>query len=810
MYIAHIRKKEGEFSDENQSVWEHCANTARLAQNNCALPWLRTTSYLAGLLHDAGKNTDEFLEYIKKAFKNPNSVRHTKITHSTAGGVIITQLCGENDDAYKSFAAELIREAIFSHHGLCDCISPKSGAVKYYERLSEEKNTESIKKEVYSKISEKEICAKLGKSAGELTEIMKKINNLVRQQEKKYGGKDFYIGMCQRMLMSLLIDADRTDTACFMDKRELPQCKTDKELKNMWQVFLKTYNRKMDELGTKNEIDKYRREISDLCYKASVKEESLCRLVVPTGGGKTLSGLRYALNHAENFSKRRIIYIAPYNSILEQNADVIREYTGGADSVLEHHCNVVFDTDDDKENAEKINKYKIMFENWNSPIVLTTAVQFLNTLFSGKTSSVRRMASLADAVIIFDEIQALPVRCVSIFNLAINFLTQFCGSSAVLCSATQPLLDSFEKNCLLKPANIICDEEKYYKAFKRTKIIDKTDVSPQGMDIDEMSNFTLETSGGESVLVILNTKKCAKELYKNLEEKISVLSDKNDYLIYHLSANMCPKNRTDVLYEIRKNLKDKKRVICISTQLIEAGVDISFKKVIRSMAGLDNVVQAAGRCNRNGECENGTVYIVKLHKNIENVSGLVDIKAAQKAAEKVLYAHKKYPEKTDGDLLSKKAMDLYYKNYFQQRKNDINYNIKELDTNMVDLLSKNENGAYRMNPKKNLILKQAFKTAGDYFEAIENKNAVVVIVQYDDESKHLLNDINSDMDIADKMKIIKRLQKYSVNLSESDLKKVENGTYYLEQIGVRVLREEYYNEKTGVDFEKGEMPAEIY
>lgn len=799
MYISHIR----DTTKTTQSVAEHSFNTAKYAVDQCSIKELKELVYLTCVLHDAGKNTDEFLDYIQKAAEDYSSVHRGEVVHSTAGGLLISKLV-DDTSGVKSFFAELVRHAIISHHGMCDCISP-DGIVTFLRRAEKENNILAIEKEVYSYIPKEELYKRIEMACTDIDILVKRIIDFVRSDER-LGNKHFYFGLIERALLSLLVDADRTDTACFMDSKPLPKTMDNSSLHNMWSELLNNLELKISEFKNETPIDIYRQEISENCKSAAIEKSGIFRLVVPTGAGKTISSLRYALSHALNYNKRHIIYVAPYNSILEQNANVIRRMICNNDLVLEHHCNIVIDEDGENQ------RYKELTENWNSPVIATTAVQFLNTLFSGKLSSVRRMHTLINSVIIIDEIQFMPVKCISMFNLAMNFLAEICNTSVILCSATQPLLDKLPSNRLIKPKNMVINSDRYSAYFRRVQIIDDTNYVVGGFKIKDLAAYVSQKlKNVQNVLVIVNTKNCARNLYINLCDTFTNFEDEEKPLIFHLSTSMCARHRKKTLDRITSHLKKKDRkIICVSTSLIEAGVDISFETVIRSLAGLDNIVQAAGRCNRNNEYNQGNVYIIKIAE--ENISRLTDIKKAQEAMNSVLHIFHESPELVDNDLLSKKAMDYYYSYYFIKRKSEMDYNITEYDTTIVDLLSTNQIGCSnyaRMSNNKppKLVLKQAFKTAGEFFHVIEDEGNFDIVVEFDIRSKRLINAMNSDIPLGQQMRIQRQLQIYSVSITKlmRDNLERQNALYQLKNGGITALRKEYYSMETGVT----DMPSKM-
>ncbi|PKO57596.1 MAG: CRISPR-associated helicase/endonuclease Cas3, partial [Betaproteobacteria bacterium HGW-Betaproteobacteria-18] len=332
-------------------------------------------------------------------------------------------------------------------------------------------------------------------------------------------------------------------------------------------------------------VDHLRADISRHCLDAAPRECGIYTLTVPTGGGKTLASLRFALHHARAHDLDRVIYVIPYTSIIDQNADVVRQILepGGVEPgsvVLEHHSNLT----PEKQNWRS----KILSENWDAPVVYTTTVQLLETLFGAGTRGARRMHQLARAVLIFDEIQSLPVNCVHLFNNAMNFLADHCGSTAVLCTATQPLLDQVEASKgairILPGRELMPDKHRLFDELNRVEVLNL--CKPGGWSQDETVALSREQiSDSGSCLVIVNTKKAAQVLYRLCQGDIEAR-------VFHLSTNMCPAHRKAILDTVRARLDQELPTLCFSTQLIEAGVDVDFGAVIRYAAGLDSIAQA--------------------------------------------------------------------------------------------------------------------------------------------------------------------------------------------------------------------------
>lgn len=792
--LAHVDYKTGRC----QLMRVHAENVDLFSQSICQLPVLENIMKMADILHDAGKLGEDNQEDFRNILNQGNDVHKHGLDHSTAGGKIAWEVIKEWP------VAEFISTLIYFHHGINDCINLETGQ-SLQERRSEKQIEYDYIKDEFFKIYDRETLEKSGELAIQSYRIIfKQINDFIKNctfSDIDCGNGNFYRGMYLRVALSLLIDSDWTDTACFFQDVPLTKRISQEETQDIWQKCIDNFEQYLENQirnnpNNGNQLNSFRQEISNLCRMAAEKDQKLYRLTVPTGAGKTLSSLRFALYHARKKQKHRIIYVAPFNSILEQNAEEIRKAIGIPSVVLEHHCNVICEEGDEE-------KYRNLTETWDSPIIVTTAVQLLNTLFSSQKSCIRRMHSLSNSIIIFDEVQAFPVKCTELFNLAVNFLSQFCEATIVLCSATQPSLALLKENNLCECQEMSGESEKYANAFKRVDIIDATELYLGGMEIQDLKEFTLEkTEKYQSTLVITNTISCALELFQELEANCSA-----EYEIYHLSNNMCPQNKLDMLKEIKKALKNKeKKIICVSTQVVEAGVNFSFGCVIRSKAGLDNVIQAAGRCNRHKELEGmGTVYIVKMSSEMENLTHLKEIRNAQAALQKVLEDYKLNPARFDYSLDSEKAVKAYYLNYRSQLKKDETkflVNVDGVMMTLVDLLGDNRIGQQQYSrahheKKMRTKLPQAFLTAGENFEVISNDYKVNIIVPYESETDQLLDELVQASTEIEKKKILRKLQKYTVGISETRKNKLGNAVYENSE-GVLVLCEGYYDEKVGV------------
>lgn len=788
-YLGHVDYK----TQRKEPLKVHFNDVAKFSLDICPLPELNGIVELIGCLHDAGKlgtkNQEDFraiLEYGDKAHSN-------NLDHSTAGGRIAME--------YGGGIGQLVSLIVYFHHGMQNCIEG-NGTTLHERRELKDIEYDLIKERFFQIYDEDLIKRKFELANIEFKDIRRRIEAFC-SQDKKYGSRDFYLGMYLRLLLSILIDSDWTSTSCFFDDSPLPVRFSLEETQKIWkqsidyfESYLNTEIKNKFKVG--NLLNKYRQEISDLCKEKATEKTNLYRLTVPTGAGKTLSSLRFALHHALEYNKEHIIYIAPFNSILEQNAEEVRKAIGDSKIVLEHHCNVIH------EDEEKETEYNKLVETWDSPIIVTTAVQILNTLFSDSKNCIRRMHTLCNSIIIFDEVQAFPLECVELFNLAVNFLSNFCNTTVVLCSATQPTIAQTNENCISECKEMIDEFEKYANIFKRTRIEDITEQYPGGMNIDTLKDFTLSKAKDcKSVLVILNTTTCAKKLFQALENDCS----DRGYHLFHLSNNMCAKNKMDKLKEIKEALKNNEKVICVSTQLVEAGIDFSFECVIRSMAGLDSIIQAAGRCNRYKEFGKlGIVYIIKMSEKVENLNNLSQIRRCQDAMQKLLDDFNYNPEDFDNTLDSKKAILTYYENYFgdYRIKNQTKFlvNVEGRTENLVDLLGKCNSlrAQYKKSHKKDKVhFAQAFKTAGEKFEVISDDYKVNVIVPYDDVAKSIIEKLEgNDLKLQELKKALRLLQVYTVAISENKKNELSNAIRRIHDGEFFVISEEYYSSELGV------------
>ncbi len=795
-YYSHYREDDGSY----QLNRDHQQNVAELCERKCGIPLLKKTAYIAGLSHDDGKNTEKWQEYFLENCRKDAGKGREKLDHSTLGGLIA--------ESYEpgSIFSDMVRTAIFMHHGMADCVSAEDR-----ESLAEKRKKKFSKETVVElrRLCEKE-ALESGKKAGrdndlaricreargDITELTLYFNQLLKERGNKnaYGSIHFYLGMCERMLLSLLGDADVVDTIGFERNENGKGALSDEAICRIWQEALRHLEQRLEKIKADpkatSRLNSVREEISVRCKEAAYESAARYRLVVPTGAGKTLSSLRFALTRAMERGMRHIFYVAPFRSILEQNAADIIKAIGNKEWVLEHHGDVV------PEDEEERLRYEYLIENWDEvPVIATTAVQFFNTLLKEKKRNLRRFHALCNSVIILDEVQAFPTKVMALFNLSVNFLTEACGSVVVLCTATQPLTEAIAKNRMMETRLMAQPLSVYEPYFRRVLYEDCTEGGKEQWDIKQAAGFIRQKINSErQVLAIFNTKSAARQVYDQLEGTV-------DGELYHLSTSMCAAHRNHVLENIKKALKDKKPVTCISTQIVEAGWDVSFRCVVRSLAGLDNLIQAAGRCNRNGKDGMGTVYLIAMKEMAECVTSLPEIRRAQQAMRQTLRSYEKNPEYFGQRLDSEKMIEYYYTAYLMDQ-SDFCYPVKNMQTDIVDLLS--DYKLFNRSRKYGPYLRQAFQSAGQAFSLIEEQGGIDIIVSYG-KSKELLEKLDQCRDPGDRKQFMRKLQHYVVNISEFALKKMGKGAVFQREDGILVLDDRYYDGETGVRQEPLEM-----
>ncbi|MBR4342072.1 MAG: CRISPR-associated helicase Cas3' [Lachnospiraceae bacterium] len=698
-FIAHKRE-----DGMVQSVKEHLAGTAELAANFASDFGAEEQGRLIGFAHDIGKYSKEFQKRI--CDDGP------KVDHSSAGAL----LCTQKNNIIASFC-------IAGHH---------SGLPDYGGEDDDSEATlcARMKRALNKKIPD---FSAWKEEIGELPNAGIMFPNDDTNMENVF---------FTRMLFSCLVDADYLDTERFMSNDSVDRGSgNDMEfLEKKLDTYISGW------FPPEGELNRKRCEILNSCIEKHTCEPGLFSLTVPTGGGKTVSSLAFAIKHARAKGLKRIIYVIPYTSIIEQTAEIFRKILGN-DNVLEHHSNIGYDLE---ENISQENvKMSLAAENWDMPVIVTTSVQFFESLFANKSSKCRKLHNIAKSVIIFDEAQMIPVSYLKPCIYTISQLVKNYNVSAVLCTATQPSLDNiFEEFIGDYHPTELCPKELYEDPiFIRTRF-----KNIGVMTKDEVADYMMNKN---QILCIVNSRKSASDLFTRLCEDGR----------FHLSTLMTPTDRKKTLYEIRKRLKDGRTCRVVATSLIEAGVDVDFPVVMREEAGLDSMLQAAGRCNREGHREKSEseVIIYKSEDKPPNMFAL-NISAGRIAIE------------GENDIVSSKCIKKYF---------DTLYKLKGEET---------------LDSKKIMQLIRSdycFKKIADRFKMIDNDTETVYIP------------VGDGKELVERRKygelsksLLRKLGQYGVNIYKDHLKKMyETGD--VEKVGDSewVLSNiALYNEKMGLSF----------
>jgi CRISPR-associated endonuclease/helicase Cas3 len=809
MQIAHK-----DIKGQVQSLMDHSMNVAEYSKKIGDKVGLGDFSYLLGLLHDIGKADRKFQNKILNGTKE-------NVIHSSAGAKYFLRLA--NTAAESSFTniasfIEVGSYVIGAHHGLYD-IFIKNKNNDYinllYEKFFYDENREYHFVEDVLPFSEDLEKKVLDKKNINLENLFK---NAYREYDKvlsKLGDENitfeeiaFYRFMIIRLLLSILKTADVRDTINATEKIISNEEYVSGE--KILDAIEETYKK----FGKpKEEINKVKTKISvAVKERGFINGPGIYKLDIPTGSGKTLASSRYGAAGISTGKFERFIYVTAFLSVLEQNAQELKNVFG-KDNVLEHHSNVVEDIvkgDEYDEDSIEFKNREYLMETWNERIVATTMVQFFNSLIKGKSANIRRFASLINSVIILDEVQSLPIETTYIFNMTMNFLAKVMGANIVLCTATQPEFDNENIKYKINYGGLNGESESLYemteedyKVFRRNKVTLLTELEDDGATINDIVD-ELNKNRDVSRLVIVNTKKVAKKIYE-------CVKDTNEYC-YYLSTDFCPEHRRDIIAEIKEKLSENLPVICSSTQLIEAGVDIDFDMLIRSFAGADSIMQSDGRANRSGRLDFGTVKLAYLQNSIEDTRYLKGIDEKKDVSHSLLFG-----KSTNDEIDLKDLNKRFYRMYFSKYVKKMGYPMNTEGIELFNLMSVGERPKTCIDPmtgaaksSENVgILASPFETIANEFELIDDNDRRDVIVYYKD-NYELIEELIENIKIYEKSydgdiltrikKLLKKLQPYTVSIFKK--KEIEEKLIkYLDDV-IAVLPKEYYSEKTGIDLEK--------
>ncbi len=722
IWKAHINEN----SKEIQTVKEHSENTASLCRD-FSIPALKDILYMTGLLHDIGKYQVSFQERING--------KNIKVEHSGCGAK-------EVQKKYPSIVKWLMSYCITGHHsGIPDggFKNDTKDQATLHGRLEREFEDYSIYKEELKgiDIDEKAFCEFLAEDCG---------NNMDMVIDK--------FAFLVRYCFSCLTDADSIDTATFCTG------KTNRSLNADFKNCLDKVNKYMDSFSCVSGLQKTRAVLQEQVFSQVGQDAGIYLMNMPTGSGKTLCSIKFALQRAINMGKQRIIYIIPYNSIIEQTADVFEKVFGEDAEILRHQSTFSYDEESGySEDYQEVVKYAT--ENWDARIIITTAVQFFETIYSNKRSKLRKMHNMADSILVFDEAHLMPVKYLKPCLEAVSYITKYLNSEAVLLTATMP---DYEKlvNEYAVPGNKVCNliyDTSMFSMFNKCKYEHTGALSEEAL-LNKSAIYP-------SSLIVVNKRSSARALYKLCRGKK-----------FHLSTYMTAYDRSVVISDIKSELKkleedypgfenvpEDRRITVISTSLIEAGVDLDFYTVFREMAGLDNILQAGGRCNREGKRKDASVFIFTLETEDKSIS------------------NDERPNITKGlvvkykDISCKESIDEYY--------------------NLLYFFNKDEIIKRTISRKCKTLESIPFKDYAEEFHMIDT-NTISIVVARDEKSG----------DMIEQLKITKKgnprkLQKYALSVYKYEFDDLlKQGAVDDYGSGIYCLANtDYYEKETGIKFE---------
>lgn len=689
MVISHLYQDRNDGHWEIQSNEDHSTGVAELASRFAGEFCMASWGKLLGLLHDKGKESNAFQQHImKESGYKPDTIVVGDYQHAYVGGIIARKLYNKSYDNF------LVNQIVSHHSGLHD--------------------TDEL-----GSILDREIPREIG------TDVPKiELTMTLKCENPK---RDFH--HLARMLYSCLVDADYLDTEVFMDKQSSDLRNKKSELKELMPILDK-YLLYLKRESPDSDVNAIRNQVQSQCLEMADSPVGFYSLTVPTGGGKTLSSLLWAMHHALHNGQKRIIIAIPYTSIIVQTAFVLKKIFG-EENVLEHHSNVEPEIIRNEKLRERM---KLATENWDYPIIVTTNVQLFESMFSNKPSKCRKLHNIVNSVVILDEVQTLPLDYLQPIVDSLKTYETLFNVSVLFTTASQPILSGFIEGCnprasfvgIESVTEIIPKEFNLHDKLRRVNL----NIDNSGKSYDEVIEMLCRH---KRVLCIVNTRKDAKELYDRLPKEGITL---------HLSKMMCPEHIRETIEQMKSALKDKGNEVIrvVSTQLVEAGVDIDFPVVYRQEAGLDSVLQAAGRCNREGQNGICTTYVFSLTK--EHNLPMGEMQEANSA---------RLALGNSCDWFSPDTMTAYFEQLYCRR----------------DTFDKKDMGHFLYD-----VRNVAFSSAADNFRLIDDNGKNVVVCWKD------------SMELIDKLLregpsylLMKKLSRYIVNVNTRDFE-------VLQKIGV--------------------------
>lgn len=755
MFIAH-KNQDG----EEQGLKEHLTGVAELCSGFSISP-LKEAAYLIGLLHDLGKYQESFQKRIRG--------ESIKVEHSVCGAQAL------DNKAQNGYLENMMKACIMGHHsGLPDFgtktddeyeASFHARLKRVFEDIKEgEKELESELKEAISKLN-----------LIEVTKFFSQDLDMSRARDLQLKQLLDKLSFFTRYLYSCLVDADTLDTIAFNKANS-----SEPKLEADFESCLSKLNQKMNSFVPTTELQKKRSSIQSQAFEAIHTEADIYFMNMPTGSGKTLASMKFALEkiiQSQTKSKplNKLIYVIPFNSIIDQTASTFEELFQDSAQILRHQSSYNYEVEENKDESSDYSKTFIgAKENWDAPIIITTAVQFFESLHKHKRKNLRKLHNIENSIIIFDEIHTLPLKYTQPCLQSIAYLVKYLNCQALFLTATMPdFQELFNKLTLsgLKMLDLIKDKSDF-DSFKRCKFYFETKVSDAHLIEKSLENA--------STLIVVNSKKTAQTLYKLL----SGFKGKK----FHLSTYMTTSDRQSTIKEIKSdlsiieskrktgNLSEEDKIIVISTSLIEAGVDLDFSSVFREMNGLDSILQAAGRCNREGKLDDAYVLIFEREEDFSNFD-----RDKKELLKRMI--------QSGGDLTSPEFILNYYRELYEHRNN--------LEAMSMSSWMDKKYGSNSWKPP----MLPDFRSYGEDFNLIESDKISLIIPQ-DKKCSNLIDDIMLKGYVN-----MSKLENYSCSISPRELETLLEQNVIRKELaktkGLYVLNNlEYYNKEMGIEFDK--------
>ena len=697
---------------------------------------------LAGLWHDLGKRRPGFQAYIRQTGivdAHIERVASKDKTHSAAGALWAIQCLEQAHGKQGKILARLLQYVIAGHH---------AGLDDWEGGLATRLASDDAQRELSETLERPQADDILHAPLTDIDPSKLDSMGITNEHDKCTPGR---FALWVRMAFSALVDADFLDTEAYMDAGKTETRRGESNL----QPLLKKLNAHLASFGAPNTmVNRIRSDILGQCQSKASCPPGVFSLQVPTGGGKTLSSLAFALEHAVKHGKRRIVYAIPYTSIIEQTADVFRQALG-EDAVIEHHSNA------ESSPEEETTRSRLACENWDAPLIVTTNVQLFESLFASKTSRCRKLHNLTNSVIVLDEAQLLPVEFLQPVVDVLRYLVQDFGVTVLLCTATQPALNTppsvDPQRGLRRPlgavTEIITDVPTLYRALERVRV----QLPPSLETHRHWPELADEIAQHDAALTIVSRRADAAELYRLIQSRAAGAR------CWHLSALMCAQHRSDAIADIKRALKARQEALAagqrtapihvVSTQLVEAGVDLDFPVVYRALAGLDSIAQAAGRCNREGQLpEPGVVHVFVPPSKAP--PGLLTL--PRDSCKAVWHD---FP----ADPLALPLIDQYFKRLYHDAPSTDKKGI-------CDFL--------KLQPDQTAMsLPVQFRSAADAFKLIDDHDSATVLVRYS--SPNARDDVSALIGMLERdgptRWLLRKLQRYGVTLYKHHVQRLVSG-----------------------------------